>query len=224
MLFDRALYLTRVEHKRHNFQSDILFKFSQEIISDKLILIDEIFKFKPYDKLEVGPNTKFIDEEGLKLENNIYDCIISNLSFHFVNDIPGVLSNYLKALKNGGFLIMTFFGEENLLDFKNHFISQELKLRSGASLRFIPNITVKDAGRMLQRVGFKDIIASVDTFTIDYKTQYELITHLRKIAQSNCLVSRDKGYVPKEFLSAIKKQDTPFSTNYNLISILGRKA
>lgn len=223
MLFDRQLYLKRVDNKRKNFQTDILFEFSREIIDSKLELLDQIYKFTPTSILEVGPNTEFVDDEALSLKNDSYDCIISNMSFHFVNDVESVLSKYLHALKKNGFLIMTFFGEENLIELKNYFMQLELEVSNGMSPRFIPNITVKDAGRILQNTGFKSAISSVDTLAVNYKSMLEAVSHLRSIAQTNCLHMRNKAYVGKAFYNKIKDHPQTYSANYNVMSLLGMK-
>lgn len=59
-----------------------------------------------------------IDEENLSFEPNSVDVFLSCLSLHWVNDLPGTLSQILKCLKNDGVLIATLFGGDTLYELR----------------------------------------------------------------------------------------------------------
>jgi SAM-dependent methyltransferase len=54
------------------------------------------------------------DEEILPFEDNYFDLIISNMSLHWINDLPGLFVQAKNKLKPDGFLLASMFGEDTL--------------------------------------------------------------------------------------------------------------
>lgn len=64
-----------------------------------------------------------IDEEGkLPFENNSIDIVISCLSLHWVNDLPGTFSRIISCLKPDGVFMGALFGGETLYELRYNLI------------------------------------------------------------------------------------------------------
>ena len=59
-----------------------------------------------------------MDEENFSIEQNSLDLVISSLSLHWVNDLPGCFKNINKSLKNDGVFIGALFGGETLFELR----------------------------------------------------------------------------------------------------------
>lgn len=57
-------------------------------------------------------------EEHLPFAENTFDCIMSSLSLHWVNDIPGTLIQTQRALKPDGVFVGAMFGGETLYELR----------------------------------------------------------------------------------------------------------
>lgn len=67
----------------------------------------------------VGKITRIVhDEEKLPFEPESLDLVISNLSMHWINDLPGVLYQIKHALKPDGFMLVSMFGEQSLFELR----------------------------------------------------------------------------------------------------------
>eukprot|EP00052_Salpingoeca_macrocollata_P009475 m.74690 g.74690 ORF g.74690 m.74690 type:complete len:236 (-) comp17121_c0_seq2:179-886(-) len=51
------------------------------------------------------------DEEALPFAPNTFDLVVSNLSLHWINDLPGTLQQVMKILKPDGVFIASLFGK-----------------------------------------------------------------------------------------------------------------
>src|ERR1700733_4936320 len=58
------------------------------------------------------------DEELLPFAPESFDLIVSNLSLHWVNDIPGVLAQIKNTLKPGGLFLASFIGGASLFELR----------------------------------------------------------------------------------------------------------
>ncbi|XP_035213482.1 arginine-hydroxylase NDUFAF5, mitochondrial-like isoform X2 [Stegodyphus dumicola] len=72
-------------------------------MSQGMVEISEVSEDIPTFKMVV-------DEEFLPFSNNSIDLFLSSLSFHWINDLPGVLQQILSSLKPDGALIASMFG------------------------------------------------------------------------------------------------------------------
>lgn len=73
----------------------------------------------------VKPERIVTDEEILPFEDNEFDLVISNLSLHWINDLPGLFAQTRNKLKPDGFFLASVFGEETLyqLRWNNHWFT-----------------------------------------------------------------------------------------------------
>ncbi len=218
IIFDRDFHLKQVNRHNKNFSSDIVIRTVSDIVCEKIDLLKETYKFV-YDKplaFNFYPSQLFATEHGGydKPVQGEYDLIIANLSLHHENDVVGALVGYKEHLVEGGILIATLFGGSTLIELRKILEQTELELVNGASPRVIPMIDVKDAGRLVQLAKFKQVIADSEDIEVVYKDFDSQLNHPRKMAQSNCLIARNKSYVGREFFKvAAQKASQHFGPN-----------
>ena len=61
---------------------------------------------------------KVMDEEEFFFEPNSLDLVVSCLSLHWVNDLPGTFTRVLSALKQDGAFLGSLFGAETLYEMR----------------------------------------------------------------------------------------------------------
>lgn len=97
---------------------------SKHIVSDsveKLIMCDSS---KTYLFQASGPEEGVVverivvDEEHLPFENDSFDLVVSSMSLHWVNDLPGTFSQIMQVLKNDGVFISSVFGGDSLFELR----------------------------------------------------------------------------------------------------------
>ena len=87
----------------------------------------------------ISKNRLLLDQEndGLLLETNSLDGIISNLQWHFVNDLPGLLKQSYEALKPEGVLLASLFGGQTLFELRSALQLAEMEREGG----FAPHVS-----------------------------------------------------------------------------------
>ena len=132
------------------------------------------------------------DEERLPVAPASLDLLVSNLSLHWLNDLPGALIQIRRALKPDGLFIATILGGETLSELRHSLLAAESELLGGASPRVAPMIDLRDAAGLLQRAGFALPVADFDRITLAYETPFALMRELRGLGESNALSERQR--------------------------------
>lgn len=125
--------------------------------------------------------------EGLPLADGSTDLIVSLLTLHWANDLPGALAQIRRALKPDGLLIGTLFGAGTLKELRAILTEVELEERGGAQARVSPFADGYDGAALLQRAGFALPVSDVDRFTVRYVDLFALIRDLRAMGETNVL-------------------------------------
>ncbi|MDQ1154903.1 methyltransferase domain-containing protein [Brevundimonas sp. SORGH_AS_0993] len=123
----------------------------------------------------------------LPLEADGADLIVSLLSLHWANDLPGALAQILQALKPDGLFIGALFGAGTLKELRAVLTEAELAERGGAQARISPFADGHDGAALLQRAGFALPVSDVDRFTVRYTDLFALIRDLRAMGETNVL-------------------------------------
>ncbi len=152
------------------------------------------------------PNSVTCDEEYLPFSPESFDLILSNLSLHWVNDLPGCLIQIRNTLRKGGLFVATMFGGNTLHELRYALQEAESTLTGGVSPRISPFVEVKDAGALLQRAGFSLPVADTDKITVMYKDAFALMHDLRGMGETNALVKRNKSIPPRELFTKTNEQ------------------
>jgi len=132
------------------------------------------------------------DEEFLPFAPASFDLAVSNLSLHWVNDLPGALVQIRRALKPDGFFCGAMLGGETLLELRRCLYEAEMETAGGVSPRVSPFAEIKDAGGLLQRAGFALPVVDSDTITVTYADAFALMRELRGMGETNAVLARRK--------------------------------
>lgn len=144
-----------------------------------------------------------IDEEALPFQDNSFDLIISLLDLHWVNDLPGALIQFNRALRPDGLFLSALFSAGSLAALKDCFLRAESICERGASPHIAPFADVRDLGALLQRAGFAMPVTDQDTVDIRYSSLFHLLEDLRKMGETNALRARCKSFSSRQvFLKA----------------------
>ena len=69
-----------------------------------------------------GPARVVADEEWLPIRADSLDLVVSALSLHWVNDLPGALIQIRQALKPDGLLLAAMLGGDTLFELREAFL------------------------------------------------------------------------------------------------------
>ena len=142
------------------------------------------------------------DEEWLPFGEGCFDLVMSNLSLHWVNDLPGALVQVCRALKPDGLFLASMLGGETLNELRQALAEAEIAEEGGLSPRVSPMADVRDAGGLLQRAGFALPVADSDTLTVIYPDPMKLMADLRGMGEANALIESRKGFTRPRTLAA----------------------
>ena len=131
-----------------------------------------------------------IDLEFLPLRSQSFDLIISNMALHWVNDLPGMLSQIRAALCPNGVFLGSALGGETLHELRASFVAAETDISGGYHPRISPVMDLRDAAGLLQRAGFNLPVADIDRINVSYDSPLKLLHDLRGMGQTNAVVGR----------------------------------
>jgi SAM-dependent methyltransferase len=140
------------------------------------------------------------DEEFLPFAEGTFDLVVSALSLHWVNDLPGTLVQARRALKSDGLFLAAMLGGETLRELRRCLIEAEASVAGGASPRVSPMAELRDAAGLLQRAGFALPVADLDELTLTYADPLALMRELRGLGETNALRLRPKGFMRRDVL------------------------
>ena len=121
-----------------------------------------------------------------------FDLVVSVLSLHSVNDLPGVLLQIRRTLKPDGLFLAALFGGETLHELRAALAAAEIETKEGVSPRVAPFADVRDLGALLQRADFALPVADVERSVVRYRELTRLVADLRAMGETNALVERDR--------------------------------
>lgn len=146
------------------------------------------------------PGVLCADEEALPFGLGALDIVTSNLSLHWVNDLPGALSQIRMALKPDGLFLGSIFGSDTLQELRTVLSEAEINLEGGLSPRISPFADVQDLGALLQRAGFALPVVDSDVITVKYQSPIKLLHDLRAMGETNAVLERRKTPLRRETL------------------------
>ncbi len=132
------------------------------------------------------------DEEWLPFANAQFDLIVSALSLHWVNDLPGALIQIRRALKPDGLFLAALPGGDSLVELRQALVQAETEVEGGASPRVATFTDIRNAGSLLQRAGFALPVVDTDKLIATYPNALALMRELRGMGESNLMLDRRK--------------------------------
>lgn len=147
------------------------------------------------------------DEEFLPFAEASFDLVLSCLSLHWVNDLPGSLIQIRRVLKPDGLFLGAMFGAGSLGELRAALDQaaldqDEARAVAGGGGRISPFADIRDAGALLQRAGFALPVADRDTLMVSYGDPYKLMRDLRGMGESNALGARRRNFTGRNTLAA----------------------
>ncbi|KAI8984749.1 S-adenosyl-L-methionine-dependent methyltransferase [Mycotypha africana] len=157
----------------------------------KMILCDMSALYRDKDiQYEVPVERQLVDEELLPFKQDSLDAVLSSLSLHWVNDLPGTLIQIKNALKPDGVFIGAMLGGDTLFELRTSLQLAETERESGVSPRVSPMADSNDMSRLLSRTGFTLTTVDVDEIQVNYPSMFELMKDLQAMGESNAVLTR----------------------------------
>ncbi|MBL8774036.1 MAG: methyltransferase domain-containing protein [Phenylobacterium sp.] len=130
------------------------------------------------------------DDERLPFADASLDLIVSTLGLHWTNDVVGALIQARRALRPDGLFIAALLGGVTLTELRQSLVAAEAEILGGAGSRVSPFADTADAAGLLQRAGFIQPVADVDTVTVTYAHPLRLLADLRQMGETSVLADR----------------------------------
>lgn len=140
------------------------------------------------------------DEEALAFAPQSFNLIVSTVSAHWVNDLPGLFGQARAALAPDGLFICTLIGGRTLADLRSALIEAEMAATGGAAARVSPFADAQDLGGLLQRAGFALPVTDTDTVRVRYRDPVRLLRDLRTMGETSALHDRPRRPLTRAIL------------------------
>lgn len=167
--------------------------------SEKLLYRDADLPFN--QKLKITRQV-LTDEETLPYDPETFDLVLSSLSLHWINDLPGVLSQIVNILKPDCAFMGAMLGGDTLFELRTSLQLAEQERRGGISPHVSPLADVRDVGGLLQKAGFKLLTVDVDDIVVDYPDTFALMQDLQAMGEGNAVLGREMGAISRDVLLA----------------------
>lgn len=204
--------------------------------SEKLLYRDtdpEIFPFN--NKLDltrvIGNEETFTGPEGTQLfRPDSFDAVISSMSMHWINDLPGVLSKVQEVLVPDGMFMASMLGGDSLFELRTSLQLAEIERAGGVSPRMSPLADIRDMGGLMQKANFNLLTVDVDDIIVSYPDTFALIDDLKAMGESNAVLAR-QPYISRDILTACDwiykslhgNEDGTIPATFRIIYLIGWK-
>ena len=140
------------------------------------------------------------DEEALPFAAGHFDLVLSAMSLHWVNDLPGALIQIARLLRPDGLFLGAMMGGETLWQLRQALSAAESEIEGGLSPRVSPFAELRDAAGLLQRAGFALPVADSETIEVEYDNALALMKELGAMGESNLVVERRRAFARRATL------------------------
>ena len=223
LIFNRALYLARqkkasgtevlqthISAELDERLSLIMRRLPQALVitQNSPIILDTLKASGKFDDVKhIEPSLN----DAFALPEQHYDCIISLLDLHCVNDVPGHLAQLARTLKADGLLLVAFFAGDTLHELRQSWLDAELEITGGVSPRVAPMIGVRELGGLMQRAGLALPVADMDHTIVRYADVFALMREIKSFGYANPLLGRTAKFVSRRFLTKMAEH---YHTNF----------
>lgn len=170
------------------------------------------------------------DEEFLPLAPNSVDLVVSNLSLHWVNDLPGCLAQIHKALKPDGCFLACLLGGETIQELRSSLALADMERLGGVRSHCSPFVRLSDCGSLLSSAGFNLPTVDSDAVNIPYPDMFTLCHHLQGMGETNAGVDRSLPMSRDSLLAAASiyeslyaDEDGVVPTTFEVMYLIGWK-
>ncbi|KAM9313907.1 arginine-hydroxylase NDUFAF5, mitochondrial isoform 1-T1 [Pholidichthys leucotaenia] len=160
-------------------------------VVERLFLTDISHEtLKRLEQTEIPTVPVLADEEFLPFKDNTFDLVVSSLTLHWTNDLPGALKQIQQVLKPDGVFIGAMLGGETLYELRCSLQLAETEREGGFSPHVSPFTTITDLGNLLGQAGFTMLTVDTDEIQVNYPGIMEVMTDLQGMGESNCSWNR----------------------------------
>jgi SAM-dependent methyltransferase len=138
--------------------------------------------------------TLTVDLEALPFAPASFDLVVSSLTFHWINDLPGTLLQLRHILRPDGLLLVNLFAGATLESLRVALLEAEAEIENGASPRISPFADPRDLAGLLQRAGFALPVVDSDRVIVDYPDAWKLMRDLRAMGETNATALRHRHF------------------------------
>ncbi|KAI0463960.1 hypothetical protein LJB42_002969 [Komagataella kurtzmanii] len=146
------------------------------------------------------------DEEEYNHEilqrKDFFDCAISNLSLHWINNLPGTFRNINNSLKEDGLFMGSMFATDTLFELRTSLQLAEMERRGGISPRISPFVDSSDLGNLLQKANFNLVTVDVEEIIVNFPDVWCLMRDLQLMGENNA-IANPPGPITKDMLIAL---------------------
>ncbi|KAI0304146.1 S-adenosyl-L-methionine-dependent methyltransferase [Russula brevipes] len=211
--------------------------FSKLLESDrtqKVTMLDlsKLVERDPDSEFEVQVERLVADEERLLdiIPRNSQEAIVSCLSLHWVNDLPGTLVQIKEALRPDGVFIGAIFGGDTLFELRTSLQLAEVEREGGISPHVSPMADPRDMSNLMSRAGFTLLTVDVDEVSVRYPSMWELLDDLRDMGENNAIIGR-RHLLHRDTLAAASaiykelhgQEDGTVPATFQVINLIGWK-
>ncbi|MDJ0613005.1 MAG: methyltransferase domain-containing protein [Rhizobiaceae bacterium] len=143
-----------------------------------------------YDDQFQSQNQSWDEQKGIPIDPESQNLITSIFGLHWMNDLPGMLSQIRRSLAPDGLFLAALPGDQTLKELRECIIAAESELTGNVSLRIEPFGEVRQYGNLLQRAGFALPVVDSEHYTIRYSSLKSLAGDLRAMAATRSLASK----------------------------------
>ncbi len=140
------------------------------------------------------------DEEALPFAPGSFDLVLSAMSLHWVNDLPGTLIQVGRILKPDGLFLAALLGGGTLWQLRQALAAAESEIEGGLSPRVSPFADLRDGAGLLQRAGFALPVADSETIDVEYAGALALMRDLGAMGEANLVAERRRGFTRRDTL------------------------
>lgn len=152
------------------------------------------------------------------------------MGLHWVNDLPGALIQFNRALKPDSPFLGCLFGGDTLFELRTSLQLAEQERWGGFGPHVSPMTDTTDVGNLMNRAGFTLLTIDIDDLIINYPSMFELMEDLKFMGESNAIngrrthISRDTLIAASEIYKSLQgNQDGTIPATFQIINVIGWK-
>jgi malonyl-CoA O-methyltransferase len=131
------------------------------------------------------------DASALPLADHSVDVLHSNLCFQWIDDLPALFGECVRALKPGGLLAFSTFGPDTLKELRAAWAEADQQPHVS---RFLD---MHDVGDAMLNAGLRDPVLDVFRYTLTYSEPRKLLEELQGLGATNADHARARGLTGK---------------------------
>jgi NADH dehydrogenase [ubiquinone] 1 alpha subcomplex assembly factor 5 len=172
------------------------------------------------------------DEESIlsHFKPSSFDAVLSSMSLHWINDLPGILNAIQQILVPDGMFMACMIGGDSLFELRTSLQLAEQERWGRITPRLSPLADVRDMGGLMQQAKFNLLTIDVDDIIVSYPDMFALLEDLQSMGESNAVRMRQPS-IPKDVLMAANSiystmhgnDDGTIPATFRLIYMIGWK-